>query len=106
MLFGHYIAWIAAGIMGAGTAALLETTIVTLDPGDVAYYALGLSGYVIVVVAGWTTANANLYRAGLAAQAIFNRHSRKATTFVVGIVTVIVAPRTTSRSITLSRSLM
>ncbi|NHN79527.1 hypothetical protein HA520_19975 [Azotobacter chroococcum] len=91
MLFGHYIAWIAAGIMGAGTAVLLKTSITSLDPGDVAFHALGLSGFVIVIVAGWTTANANLYRAGLAAQAIFHNHSLKQTTLVVGIVTVIVA---------------
>ncbi len=91
MLFGHYIAWIAAGIMGAGTAVLLKSTIVELDPGDVAYRALGLSGYVIVIIAGWTTANANLYRAGLAAQAIFHNHSRQKVTFTVGCVTVVIA---------------
>ena len=91
MLFGHYVAWIASGIMGAGTAVLMKTAIVELDPGDVAYRALGLSGYVIVIVAGWTTANANLYRAGLAAQAIFHRHSRKRVTFTVGIATVAIA---------------
>ena len=91
MLFGHYIAWVAAGIMGAGTAVLMKSTIVELDPGDVAYRALGLSGYVIVIVAGWTTANANLYRAGLAAQAIFHKRSRKQVTFAVGVVTVAIA---------------
>ncbi|WP_020568506.1 purine-cytosine permease family protein [Neolewinella persica] len=91
MLFGHYIAWISAGIMGAGAAVLLGKAIVELDPGDVAYYALGMSGFVIVIVAGWTTANANLYRAGLAAQAIFTNHSRERTTLVVGVCTVIVA---------------
>ncbi|MGJ8736944.1 purine-cytosine permease family protein [Zobellia laminariae] len=91
MLFGHFVAWICAGIMGAGTAVLLKKSITELDPGDVAYYALGLSGFVIVIIAGWTTANANLYRAGLAAQAIFYKHSRRKTTLVVGIVTVIVA---------------
>jgi purine-cytosine permease-like protein len=91
MLFGHLVAWIAAGIMGAGTAVLLKKSITDLDPGDVAYYALGLSGFVIVIIAGWTTANANLYRAGLAAQAIFHNHSRKKTTLAVGVVTVIVA---------------
>jgi purine-cytosine permease-like protein len=91
MLFGHYVAWIAAGIMGAGTAALLRTTIVELDPGDVAYQALGWSGYVIVIIAGWTTANANLYRAGLAAQAIFHHHSRQKVTLTVGCITVLVA---------------
>ena len=91
MLFGHYIAWVAAGIMGAGTAVLMKSTIVELDPGDVAFRALGLSGYVIVIVAGWTTANANLYRAGLAAQAVFPKRSRKQVTFAVGVVTVAIA---------------
>ncbi|MDT7858381.1 hypothetical protein RQM47_17155 [Rubrivirga sp. S365] len=91
MLFGHYVAWIAAGIMGAGTGVILGQQIVELDPGDVAYYALGLSGFVIVIVAGWTTANANLYRAGLAAQAIFPRYTRERTTLVVGLATVVIA---------------
>jgi MFS superfamily sulfate permease-like transporter len=91
MLFGHYIAWIAAGIMGAGAAVILGKTIVELDPGDVAYYALGWSGFVIVIVAGWTTAITNLYRAGLAAQAIFSSFSRKKTTMVVGMAMVAIA---------------
>ena len=91
MLFGHYIAWIAAGIMGAGTAVILGESIVQLDPGDVAYYALGWSGFVIVIVAGWTTAITNLYRAGLAAQAIFTNHSLRKTTMIVGVVMIIVA---------------
>ncbi|WP_282056949.1 purine-cytosine permease family protein [Maribacter luteus] len=91
MMFGHYVAWIAAGIMGAGAAVILGKSIVELDPGDVAYYALGWSGFVIVIVAGWTTAITNLYRAGLAAQAIFHNHSRKTTTLTVGLITVIVA---------------
>ncbi len=91
MMFGHYVAWIAAGIMGAGAAVILGKSIVELDPGDVAYYALGWSGFVIVIVAGWTTAITNLYRAGLAAQAIFYNHSRKRTTLTVGLVTIIIA---------------
>lgn len=91
MLLGHYVAWIAAGIMGAGAGILLNQPVIALDPGDVAFYALGSSGFVIVLVAGWTTANANLYRAGLAAQAIFYNHSRKRTTLIVGVFTVIIA---------------
>lgn len=90
MLFGHYIAWISAGIMGAGAAVILGKAIVELDPGDVAFYALGWSGFVIVIVAGWTTAITNLYRAGLAAQAIFSDQSRRKTTLIVGIAMVIV----------------
>lgn len=88
MMFGHYVAWIAAGIMGAGAAVILGKSIVELDPGDVAYYALGWSGFIIVIVAGWTTAITNLYRAGLAAQAIFSNHSRRRTTLTVGLVTI------------------
>ena len=91
MLLGHYVAWIAAGIMGAGVAVLLNKPISSLDPGDVAYYALGASGFIIVIIAGWTTANANLYRAGLAAQAIFSQHSRKKMTLIVGLFTVAIA---------------
>lgn len=91
MMFGHYVAWIAAGIMGAGAAVILGKSIVEIDPGDVAYYALGWSGFVIVIVAGWTTAITNLYRAGLAAQAIFTKVSRRKTTLIVGIATVVVA---------------
>ncbi len=91
MLFGHYVAWIAAGIMGAGAAVILGKTIVELDPGDVAYYALGWSGFVIVIVAGWTTAITNLYRAGLAAQGVFSNFSRKTTTTAVGVAMVIIA---------------
>ena len=90
MLFGHYIAWISAGIMGAGAAVILGKAIVELDPGDVAFYALGWSGFVIVIVAGWTTAITNLYRAGLAAQAIFTNQSRRKTTLVVGLAMVVV----------------
>ncbi|MBQ4833816.1 hypothetical protein J8L70_11240 [Pseudoalteromonas sp. MMG010] len=91
MFFGHYLAWISAGIMGAGVAVLLKTTISSLDPGDVAYHALGWTGFVIVIIAGWTTANANLYRAGLAAQSIFVNQSRERMTAIVGVVTVIIA---------------
>ncbi|WP_178985378.1 purine-cytosine permease family protein [Winogradskyella helgolandensis] len=91
MMFGHYVAWISAGIMGAGAAVIIGKSIVELDPGDVAFYALGWSGFVIVIVAGWTTAVANLYRAGLAAQAIFKNKSRKKTTIAVGLVTMAVA---------------
>ena len=91
MMFGHYVAWIAAGVMGAGAAVILGKSIVELDPGDVAFYALGWSGFVIVIVAGWTTAITNLYRAGLAAQAIFSNHSRRKTTIVVGLVTVVIS---------------
>ncbi len=89
MMFGHYIAWISAALMGAATAAIMKTSIVFVSPGDVAYYALGATGFVIVIIAGWTTANSNLYRAGLAAQAVFPDIARQRVTLVVGAVVVV-----------------
>lgn len=91
MLFGHYFAWISAGFMGAATAVILGKTIVQLDPGDIAIHALGWSGFVIILVAGWTTAITNLYRAGSAAQAVFSKSSAKRTTLIVGIFMSVIA---------------
>ncbi|MCK9609320.1 MAG: hypothetical protein M0R33_23050 [Methylomonas sp.] len=89
MMFGHYIAWISAALMGAATAYLMQLSIAVVSPGDVAFYALGATGFVIVIIAGWTTANSNLYRAGLAAQAVVPSVSRQRVTLVVGAVVVI-----------------
>lgn len=89
MMFGHYVAWVSAALMGAATAAIMKTSIAVVSPGDVAYYALGATGFVIVIVAGWTTANSNLYRAGLAAQAVFPNIARQRVTLVVGAVVVV-----------------
>ncbi len=89
MMFGHYVAWISAALMGAATAAMLNTSIAVVAPGDVAYYALGASGFVIVIIAGWTTANSNLYRAGLAAQAVFPKIARQKVTLMVGAAVMV-----------------
>ncbi|MFO7907453.1 MAG: hypothetical protein ACQESR_13635 [Planctomycetota bacterium] len=45
-------------------------------PGDLASRARGLAGLPCVIIAGWTTANPTIYRAGLAFQAIIPRTSR------------------------------
>jgi hypothetical protein len=89
MMFGHYIAWISAALMGAATAYIMKLSIAVVEPGDVAFYALGATGFVIVIIAGWTTANPNLYRAGLAAQAVFPSIARQKITLVVGAVVVV-----------------
>ncbi len=47
---------------GPGNTAVL--------PGPLAYRACGIAGLICVIVAGWTTANPTIYRAGLAFQAI------------------------------------
>jgi len=89
MMFGHYVAWISAALMGAATAYIMKLSIAVVAPGDVAFYALGATGFVIVIIAGWTTANPNLYRAGLAAQAVFPNIARQKVTLMVGAVVVV-----------------
>jgi NCS1 family nucleobase:cation symporter-1 len=90
-LLGHYLAWIAAGVMGAGAAVLLARPLATLDSGDVAFTALGWSGALAVVVAGWTTANPTIYRAGLALQTLTQAGSRERITLWVGAATSVIA---------------
>jgi purine-cytosine permease-like protein len=59
-------------------------------PGPLAYNACGIAGVICVIVAGWTTANPTIYRAGLAFQAIMPRVSRYRVTMVTGAITTIV----------------
>lgn len=89
MMFGHYVAWISAGLMGAATAAVAYTSITALDPGDVAYYALGGVGFIAIMIAGLTTAAPNLYRAGLAAQATLPGLTRVRVTLIMGAMVAI-----------------
>ena len=91
MFIGHYLAWIFAGIMGAGAALLLGSTISQLDAGAVAYKALGVAGILAVIIAGWTTSNPTIYRAGLAFQSLNNRWKASTVTLVTGAVTTVIA---------------
>ena len=91
MFLGHYLAWLCAGMMGAGAALLLATPLARLDSGAVAYATLGWAGILAVIVAGWTTSNPTLYRAGLALQAVTPDWSRARVTLVAGIVTTVIA---------------
>lgn len=91
MFFGHYIAWICAGIMGAAAMLLLKTGMQNLDAGGIAYAALGATGIIAVIIAGWTTSNPTIYRAGLAIQSIFPTKSRAYITTIIGVVTAIIA---------------
>ncbi len=81
---GHMLAWICSGIMVA--AANRE-----MDPGLMAYQAAGLAGVGAVLLAGWTTANPTLYRAGLALQIVTPNWPRWKITLVAGAVTTILA---------------
>ncbi len=91
MYIGHFGAWVFAGIMGAGAAALLMSGIEQLDPGEVAYQALGSAGILAVIIAGWTTSNPTIYRAGLAFQSLNPAWDRTRVTIVTGIITTILA---------------
>jgi len=91
MFIGHYLAWICAGIMGAGVALILKSSIGALDPGEVAFQSLGLAGVIAVIIAGWTTSNPTIYRAGLAFQSLNYNWSRTQVTLIAGVATTIIA---------------
>jgi len=91
MYLGHYLAWICAGMMGVGAALLLNAPLTELDAGEVGFQALGSAGVIAVVIAGWTTSNPTLYRAGLALQAVTPNWSRVKVTLVAGATTTIIA---------------
>jgi NCS1 family nucleobase:cation symporter-1 len=57
----------------------------------VAHTALGVSGAIAVVLAGWSTSNPTLYRAGLALQAVTPDWPRWVVTLAAGAFTTIVA---------------
>jgi len=91
MFIGHFGAWICAGIMGAGAASILKTGIENLDAGGVAFQALGSAGIIAVIIAGWTTSNPTIYRAGLAFQSLNHRWGRTRVTVVTGVITTVIA---------------
>jgi NCS1 family nucleobase:cation symporter-1 len=91
MYLGHYLAWICAGIMGAGAAIVIGEPLTSLDSGSVAYTALGAVGALAVVIAGWTTSNPTIYRAGLALQVVTPDWPRWQVTLVAGAVTTVIA---------------
>ncbi|NRB47779.1 MAG: hypothetical protein HRU41_08890 [Saprospiraceae bacterium] len=77
MYVGHYMAWIAAALLYAvylqspeAQAFLSAGNAPPVAPGPLAYNAIGIFGIIAVIIAGWTTANPTIYRAGLAFQAI------------------------------------
>jgi len=95
MFLGHYIAWICAAFLLAALiktnpqAALSPDGRVVANPGLLAWTALGWAGIVCVVIAGWTTANPTIYRAGLAFQGVLPRSPRVAMTLAAGVVATV-----------------
>jgi cytosine permease len=77
---GHLLAWLCSGVMVAGVAR-------QMNPGLMAFEAAGLAGVGGVLLAGWTTANPTLYRAGLALQTITPNWPRWKVTLAAGVIT-------------------
>jgi purine-cytosine permease-like protein len=85
MYVGHFMAWLAASILYA-LQLHNDPTNTNVLPGPLAYKACGVAGLICVIVAGWTTANPTIYRAGLAFQAIFPKASRFKVTLMTGAI--------------------
>src|SRR5690606_11784835 len=90
VFLGHYIAWIASGILYS-LFLLNATNTNSFSPGPIAYSAAGIAGAFCVLIAGWTTANPTLYRAGLAIQSINPKWKTWKVTLWVGLFTTIAA---------------
>lgn len=90
LFLGHFIAWIASGIL---YASFLQANSGSQEfaPGQIAYQTLGIAGAVCVIIAGWTTANPTIYRAGLALQGIFPKVPTWKITSIVGMITSLAA---------------
>lgn len=83
MYLGHYIAWIAAGLLYA-VQINADPSNTAVAPGPMAWNIAGITGVLCVIIAGWTTANPTIYRAGLAFQALRPKWSRFRVTLVAG----------------------
>ncbi len=81
---GHMLAWISSGIMVAAIGR-------EMHPGMMAFEAASWAGVAGVLLAGWTTANPTLYRAGLALQTVTPNWPRWKITLGAGTATTILA---------------
>lgn len=96
MYVGHYVAWICAALLYVlylktpeAAQFLANGEAPPVAPGPMAFDAVGIAGLICVVVAGWTTANPTIYRAGLAFQAIIPRASTYRVTLFTGAVATV-----------------
>jgi nucleobase:cation symporter-1, NCS1 family len=96
MYVGHYVAWIAAALLYAvylkspeGLSFINNGQAPPVAPGPLAYNAIGFFGILVVLLAGWTTANPTIYRAGLAFQAIMPKVPTFWVTILAGMIATI-----------------
>jgi purine-cytosine permease-like protein len=83
MYIGHFMAWLSASILYA-VQLQADPSNTDVLPGPMAARACGIAGLLCVIVAGWTTANPTIYRAGLAFQSLAPRSSRFVVTLLTG----------------------
>ena len=76
-------------LLEEGAIEEAQITVPTPLPGPLAHRAAGLAGLLCVIIAGWTTANPTIYRAGLAFQALTPKSSRFRVTLVTGALATI-----------------
>lgn len=90
VFLGHFLAWIASGIL---YTVFLQANNSSQEfaPGAIAFQTAGIAGAVCVIVAGWTTANPTIYRAGLALQGMFPKIPTWKITAIVGGITSLAA---------------
>ena len=101
MYIGHFMAWISASMLYAlqlreanltaeRIRELIESGVMDSPPpvlpGPMAFAAAGYAGLACVIIAGWTTANPTIYRAGLAFQALRPKTSRFVITIIAGLI--------------------
>ena len=97
MYVGHYMAWIAAALLYAvyirtpeAQALLAGGSAPEVAPGPLAYNAIGVFGILAVIIAGWTTANPTIYRAGLAFQTLLPGKASTVTgTLIAGAIATV-----------------
>ncbi|WP_199221091.1 purine-cytosine permease family protein [Coraliomargarita sinensis] len=88
MYVGHFMAWLCASILYA-LQLQIDPSNTGVLPGPMAEAACGVAGLICVIVAGWTTANPTIYRAGLAFQAIMPSVSRFKVTLATGAIATV-----------------
>jgi NCS1 family nucleobase:cation symporter-1 len=88
MYLGHCIAWICASLLYAHQLQKHGPN-ASVAPGPMVDDAVGWAGLICIVIAGWTTANPTIYRAGLAFQGLARGISRNAGTLAAGLVCTI-----------------
>ena len=104
MYLGHFMAWLTASMLfayqlhqgGLTSEEAIASAVAAGElpaplPGPLADNAAGIAGLILVIIAGWTTANPTIYRSGLAFQAIVPKASRFKITLFTGLLTTIVA---------------